>query len=115
MLVLAEAVDRQLPKNAVVYYKALDPDDWYIEYFAPGRRWIPLPLRVDEATLRSGASAPVCFETTALSQFSGSEFRESMDPRLKWDLVNKRHNIRLECLGPQVTRPDSGHRESFLR
>ncbi len=88
VLVLAEKVNRELPKNATVYYRVLDPDDWYLEYFAPGRKWRPIVL-VDQLPL----SAPVCYETTALS-----EAPWPTDPNLKWDLVNSAHNIRLECL-----------------
>src|SRR5579884_2866915 len=83
VLVLARKIDRELPKDAVVYYRTLSPDDWYIEYFAPGREWKPLPLNTDN---RSG---PVCLETTALSDFHGA-----LDARQQWQLVNSQHHIR---------------------
>ncbi|HEX4748247.1 MAG TPA: glycosyltransferase family 39 protein [Bryobacteraceae bacterium] len=86
VLVLAKRVNAELPRDATVYYRVLDPDDWYLEYFAPGRQWKPLPVDTESA-------GPVCLETTALNGFQGA-----MDPTLKWDLVNSAHNIRLECL-----------------
>jgi len=88
VLVFAEKVNRELPKNATVYYAALDPDDWYLEYFAPGRQWKRL---ADDDDLTGG-----CFETTALSRFTDGSLR--INPKMKWDLVNSAHNIRLECL-----------------
>lgn len=89
VLTLAEKIDRELPKNAIVYYRAFDPDDWYLDYFAPARQWLSLPS--DLSTLDT--NRPVCFETTALEELRGN-FAFSK----KWDLVNGRHNIRLECL-----------------
>jgi hypothetical protein len=86
VLVLAKRVNAELPRHATVYYRALSPDDWYLEYFAPGRNWKPLPVA-------SGTSGPVCLETTALEGFRGA-----VDPKLKWDLVNGAHHVRLECL-----------------
>lgn len=86
VLVLSKKINTELPRNATVYYRVLDPDDWYLEYFAPGRQWKPLPMD-------GNPHGPVCLETTALSDFHGA-----LDPNLKWDLVNSAHNVRLECL-----------------
>ncbi|MBV8895983.1 MAG: hypothetical protein JO051_05715 [Acidobacteriaceae bacterium] len=86
VLVLAQKLDRELPKNAVVYYRVLDPDDWYLQYFAPGRSWRQLPIA-------GGNGGPVCLDTTALEAFDGA-----IEPNMKWDLVNASHNVRLECL-----------------
>lgn len=88
VLVLAQKIDRELPKNALVFYRVFDTDDWYLEYFAPGRMWRPFVL-LDDFPL----SRPVCYETTALGAAQGP-----LDPNMKWDLVNSAHNVRLECL-----------------
>ncbi len=93
VLSLALRVNRELPKNASVYFAVLDPDDWYLQYFAPGRQWLNLPGPVNDSVLLPAAHGPVCLETTALAGFHGD-----IDPNLKWDLVNSQHNIRLECL-----------------
>jgi hypothetical protein len=104
VLVLANTVDRELPRNATVYYRVLDPDDWYLEYFAPGRKWSVLPARIESSQHRLPhlAGAPVCFETTALDELENnprtSGMRSEIDSKRRWDLVNGRHNIRLECL-----------------
>lgn len=97
VLSLAQQIDRELPKNATIYYKALDPDDWYLEYFAPGRKWLKLPGGATAISLSNGtalSSGPVCLETTALE----AQPSPHIDPRYRWDLVNTRHNLRLECL-----------------
>jgi hypothetical protein len=96
VLSLAKRIDKELPISATVYYKALSPDDWYLEYFAPGRRWEPLgnPNQIRKAS----AAAPVCFESTALPYVQAET-----DPSLAWRLVNSQHNIRLECV---KARPD---------
>lgn len=93
VLVLAHKIDRELPNNAVVFYRVLDPDDWYLQYFAPGRQWLSMPDGMDTTSMLMSTSGPVCLETTALQVFHGD-----IDPRLKWDLVNRAHNVRLECL-----------------
>jgi hypothetical protein len=104
VLVLAQTVDRQLPKDAIVYYRALAPDDWYLEYFAPGRRWLPLPPRVEswQQHLQRSTHGPVCLETTALDELDkyprAARVRSEIDPARSWNLMNSRHNIRLECL-----------------
>ncbi len=105
VLVFAQTLDRQLPRNATVYYRALDPDDWYLEYFAPGRTWSPLPPRPHswQQQRRSPKAGPVCLETTALDELEknplhASQILPEIDPERRWDLVNSRHNIRLECL-----------------
>ncbi len=93
VLALAKRIDRELPRSATVYYAAPNADSWYLEYFAPGRRWILLPRdqRADRQIIQSTA-APVCLDTTALNEF-GSD----LQPDEKWDLVNANHNVRLEC------------------
>jgi hypothetical protein len=90
VLELAEKINRQLPKNATVYYKVLSPDDWYLEYFAPGRNWRSIPLGEVPGKTNDGVT---CFETTALPLVHAE-----MDPNLSWDLINSKHNVRLECL-----------------
>ena len=104
VLVFAQTVDRQLPRNATVYYHVLAPDDWYLKYFAPGRKWSPLPSRVElwkQHVLRP-THGPVCLETTALDELDkhpqASPIRFEIDPARRWDLVNSKHNVRLECL-----------------
>jgi hypothetical protein len=90
VLALALQLDREMPQSATVYYQALSPDDWYLEYFAPGRRWEMLP---DASKRRHGsAAAPVCFETTALAVV-----QIETNPRLRWSLVNNQHNVRIAC------------------
>ena len=103
VLALAQQIDRGLPKNATVYYQVLDPDDWYLEYFAPGRRWVKLPSNPRAVSGLTGTSeSPVCLETTALDQAErGFGLRLAIDPARRWDLVNRQHNVRLECLQEQ--------------
>jgi hypothetical protein len=104
VLMLANTIDRQLPGSATVYYRVLDTDDWYLQYFAPGRKWSPLPARVEwsRPQVLNSTGGPVCFETTALDELEknarSSRIRSEIDPNRRWDLVNTRHNIRLECL-----------------
>jgi hypothetical protein len=104
VLMLAQTIDRQLPSNAIVYYRVLDPDDWYLEYFAPGRTWSPLPpAKSWQQQLRSSAAGPVCLETTALDELEKNSPPHSLilpniDSERRWDLVKGGHNIRLECL-----------------
>ncbi|MBV9404130.1 MAG: hypothetical protein JO211_02220 [Acidobacteriaceae bacterium] len=93
VLRIALTVNAELPKSATVYYKAFDPDDWYLAYFAPGRRWLPLPASIADIAQNATLAAPVCFETTALGAL-----RLAIPSGQKWDLVNQHHNIRLECL-----------------
>jgi hypothetical protein len=97
VLVLAQQIDRELPKRATIYYEAFAPDDWYLAYFAPGRTWRKLPadLRVPPAT----SDEPVCLETTALDRLERRDSRRlALDPARRWDLVNRQHNVRLECV-----------------
>lgn len=94
VLSVAKRVDKELPKAATVYYKALSPDDWYLEYFAPGRRWEPLGS--PDTIRKASPVAPVCFESTALPYVQAET-----DPSLSWRLVNSQHNIRLECVKPK--------------
>ena len=100
VLTLAQTIDRQLPKNATIYYRILDPDDWYLEYFAPGRTWTMLPVEISSTEqLKHSATGPVCLETTALEQLEArAELRERIDPQHRWELVNRQHNVRVECL-----------------
>lgn len=93
VLVVAQRVDRELPKNSTVYYRFFDPDDWYLDYFAPGRDWKGLPPGATPATFFEANTGPVCFETTALDGLHAD-----FDPNLHWELVNGSHNIRLACL-----------------
>jgi hypothetical protein len=97
VLTLAQQIDRQLPKNATVYYEVFDPDDWYLAYFAPGRRWTKLPAA--PVVLTKSSNGPVCLETTALDAYRP---RPAINPGLRWDLVNRQHNIRVECLQPSA-------------
>lgn len=94
VLSLVRRIDKELPRSATVYYKALSPDDWYLQYFAPGRKWEPLG---NPNEIRKGsAEAPVCFESTALPYV-----RAETDSSLSWSLVNSQHNIRLQCVKPK--------------
>ncbi len=94
VLALAQTIDKQLPRNATIYYRELDADDWYLQYFAPGRHWLPMPREITTAqAIAQSASGPVCLETTALDALG-----LHVDSPQKWDLVNNRHNVRLECL-----------------
>jgi hypothetical protein len=87
VLELAKRIDRELPRNATIYYREFVPDDWYLRYFAPGRDWNQLPVK--EKT----TPGPVCFETTALEVVRVPE-----SSKMRWHLVNDRHNVKLECL-----------------
>jgi hypothetical protein len=104
VLMLAQRIDRELPKGATVYFAVLGPDDWYLEYFAAGRNWQHATGTGKEIIERAkGTAGVVCLETTALQaieqdQSAGRRVRDLMDPRRRWDLVNKQHNVRLECL-----------------
>jgi hypothetical protein len=100
VLTLAQTIGKQLPKNATIYYRVLDPDDWYLEYFAPGRIWTRLPPQISSVEqLKHSATGPVCLETTALDELErNEELQERIDPRRRWDLVNRQHNVRVECL-----------------
>ena len=90
ILALAEAINRELPKDATVYYKVLSPDDWYLQYFAPGRRW--LQLLSDKRSLQGAETQPICFETTALESVN-----IKINTQRAWQLVNSKHNVRLAC------------------
>lgn len=83
VLTLAQRIDRELPKHATIYYSAFSPDDWYLDYFAPGRTWLRLNNPAAEGT--------ICFETTALASHPGAPVNRT------WELVNAQHNIRLAC------------------
>lgn len=87
VLALAKTLDREMPKDATVYYSVLSPDDWYLEYFAPGRRWVRLPIKPRQA-------GTVCLETTALDELGAN----SGIPEQRWELVNSQHRVKVECL-----------------
>jgi hypothetical protein len=91
VLTLAQQVNRELPKNATVYYRFFSPDDWYLDYFAPGRTWKQLPGDPNQRSLNAGGG-PVCLETTALETLTSDPV-----PTLSWRLVEGGHNIRLAC------------------
>jgi len=93
VLQLAKTIDRELPKNATIYYRVFSPDDWYLKYFAPGRTWLEAPA--DPGAFRHGEKAsegPVCLETTAL------EATSIETGPLRWRLLEKGHHVKLECL-----------------
>jgi hypothetical protein len=97
VLVLAQKINRESPKNATVYYTAFSPDDWYLRYFAPGRRWVQLS---EKSASRQALSAPgpVCFETTAVDVLAhGPETKPGLQTTRSWNLVTSQHNIRFEC------------------
>jgi len=93
VLALAETINRELPKNATVYYKVLSPDDWYLQYFAPGRQWLPLSIN----NFKQPAPGPFCVETTALD-YLGQSLTSHIDPQRRWELVNSKHNTRIACV-----------------
>jgi hypothetical protein len=98
VLALAQQIDRELPKSATIYYEAFAPDDWYLAYFAPGRRWLKLPSPGDR-TPTEAKNGLVCFETTALDKAERNDgIALQIDPSRRWDLVTRQHNVRLECL-----------------
>jgi len=88
VLMLTRKIDRELPKNATIYYGAFSPDDWYLDYFAPGRKWVKIVKPQDI----SAASGPFCLETTALATWE-----QAKEMTQHWELVNAQHNVRLEC------------------
>jgi hypothetical protein len=79
----AQQLDRELPKNATIYYTAFSPDDWYLDYFAPGRLWMKLNGEPQ--------ANPYCLDTTALAASTRA------NPVQRWALANEQHNIRIEC------------------
>jgi hypothetical protein len=87
VLALAKVIDREMPKDATVYYSVLSPDDWYLEYFAPGRKWVHLPIKPAQA-------GSVCLETTALDELRAN----SGTSEQRWELVNSQHRVIVECL-----------------
>lgn len=96
VLVLAQRINRELPKRATIYYEVFAPDDWYLAYFAPGRTWRKLPA--DRRVLAQTMGEPVCMETTALERIERDKLRPAIDPTRRWDLVNRQHYVRLECV-----------------
>ncbi len=97
LLSLAQQVDRELPRNAAVYYATFVPDDWYLDYFAPGRTWRPLTMMGSD----SSPDMTTCFDATALEHLKG---KAAIDPKLSWRLVDKQHNVRLECVQKRMQR-----------
>lgn len=96
ILAMAQKINRELPRDAKVYYAAFSPDDWYLEYFGPGRQWVALP-NPPAAVL--GEKRPLCLETTALNELErGLGVKLEIDPAQRWDLVNAQHDVRVECL-----------------
>jgi hypothetical protein len=87
ILAFAKRVDRELPPNATIYYAEFSPDDWYLDYFAPGRNWLPLPMPP-----RTLSGNPVCLETTALA--SGAR---PGPPMRVWALTKGGHYVQVEC------------------
>ena len=87
---LALRIDKELPKDTKVFYKAFSPDDWYLAYFAPGRDWQALSTG---GRLRE--EAPLCLETTALSdeQIDRSGLRKTKS----WALIDDKHHVQLSC------------------
>ncbi len=94
VLALAKTIDRQMPPDATVYYAAFSPDDWYLDYFAPGRMWLPLGT-TDPLKERA---KPVCLETTALDTL-----RPQISPQQTWELAG-RHHVRVECFAADRTQ-----------
>ncbi len=122
VLTLAQKVDQELPKHATIYYRVLDPDDWYLEYFAPGRFWSPVNVQGRSAYIgfTNSPPGPVCFETTALDVLGRNPgVLAAIDPERRWDLLNSKHHIRLECLKTPrwelPRRPDYERRGRFPR
>lgn len=97
VLELALRINRELPQSATIYYDSFSPDDWYLAYFASGRRWLKLPAG-DVAALTKKHGALVCFDTTALGALESSGTRPPIDPAMRWDLTTRQHYVRLECL-----------------
>lgn len=94
VLMLAKKVDKELPRNATIVYTGPDSDSWYLNYFAPGRRWVQIPP--DPAVFREvvrTAPGPVCMDLTALPTFP-----TDIDPHQSWDLIDKQRNVRLDCI-----------------
>ena len=127
VLVFAQTLDRQLPRNATVYYRVLDPDDWYLEYFAPGRTWSPLPHRLP-ATTNFEPPGP-CLSSKLQRSMSSRKTRECLPNtsrdrfRATLGFVNSRHNIRLRCLKEHplralprllLTESETGRRECVV-
>ncbi|HLH01503.1 MAG TPA: hypothetical protein VKX25_01935 [Bryobacteraceae bacterium] len=107
VLNFARTLDRQLPPGTKVYYSSLDSDDWYLEYFAPGRVWTSLPPKAGAEWLQNAISnshVPVCFETSALDHLESAGVLRSAALSTgaveRWNLVNRQHRIRFECLAP---------------
>jgi hypothetical protein len=90
ILALAETINQESPRNVTVYYRVLSPDDWYLQYFAPGRRWLPLPG--DTRSLQPLSFESVCLETTALESVN-----VQTPSKREWRLVNSKHNVRFAC------------------
>jgi hypothetical protein len=77
-------LNEELPAGATIYYRTFSPDDWYLAYFAPGRRWVHLP--------QTAPLPPACLETTALS-----DPNYAVLPKQSWSLNDGRHYVRVAC------------------
>lgn len=105
VLLFSKKIDAQLPKNAVLYYQAFVTDDWYLDYFAPGRQWTSLPIlhRPEEMMALLSSSSPVCLETSALSEIAsrGKAWQDALTSKLsnqyRWNLISSKYNVRVRC------------------
>ncbi len=86
---LALRIDKELPENAKVFYAAFSPDDWYLDYFAPGRLWQALPSG------NLAKEAPFCMETTALADLQVN--LSGLDQTKSWKLINSKYHVQLSC------------------
>jgi hypothetical protein len=89
VLMMALRLEKQLPKNATIYYAAFNTDDAFLDYFAPGRSWRPL-----NEFANTPEAGTTCFETTALEHGIGNV---PLDPTLRWDMDNPQHRIHVAC------------------
>lgn len=82
-------LDRELPREAKVFYRQFTSDDWYLAYFAPGRNWRAAPMG------NLAKEAPFCLETSAL----GSAEVEHAGLRVakSWLLDDRRHYVQVKC------------------
>jgi hypothetical protein len=86
---LALRLNRELPKNAKVFYKTFSPDDWYLAYFAPGRDWQAIP----SGSL--AAETSFCLETTALEDELTD--RTGLQEKKTWALIDAKHHVQVSC------------------
>ena len=88
---LSLQLDRELPEHAKVFYESFSPDDWYLDYFAPGRRWQSLPSG------NLAEEAPFCLETTAIGEH-GTNF-EGLRETKSWKLISNKYHVQIACFG----------------